>query len=71
MSDVDPDPLATPVLRVPGWYLVGSRNAPPRTWHLLSSAGAVGTVVTRCGLRGRVVPDVERMIMQCPLCLGE
>lgn len=70
MSAIEPDPVATPVLRVPGWYLVAGRGAPPKTWHLLSSSGASGTVVTRCGVRGHVVGEQERMITQCPECLA-
>ena len=70
MSEMEPQPTLNPVLRVPGWYLVAGRNSPPTSWHLLSSSGAGGTVVTRCGVRGHVVSDNERLIMQCPGCLG-
>jgi hypothetical protein len=70
MSNVDPDPTLNPVLRVPGWYLVTGQGAPPRWWHLLSSSGLGGTVVTRCGLRGHVVSEAQRLITQCPECLS-
>lgn len=56
------------VERRPGWYLVATRTLGPRFFHLLSSAGVGGTVVTRCGFRGRVVDSDVRSMVPCPEC---
>jgi hypothetical protein len=70
MTIEEPTPEPRPVPRAPGWYLVAARNAGPGWSHLLSSSGANGTVVTRCGIRGHVVPSDTRQITQCPECLA-
>lgn len=60
--------VESPVPRRPGWYLVASRTSGPRFFHLLSSAGLHGTVVTRCGVRGHVVATDVGLMMPCPEC---
>lgn len=57
----------TPVPRRAGWYLVATHRQAPRYWHEVLT-GTAGQVVTRCGLRGRTVPDTQREIMPCPDC---
>lgn len=69
MTTEEPTPTPEPVLWAPGWVLVASRTAGPTYHHRLSSASTLGTVVTCCGLRGRVVPGMSRIITQCPTCL--
>jgi hypothetical protein len=68
MAASEPDVAPEPVPKSPGWYLVASRSAGPTFWHLLASAGASGTVVTRCGVRGHVVADAARTMTCCPEC---
>lgn len=70
MTIEEPTTTPEPVLWAPGWVLVASKAQGPSWHHRLSSAATLGTVVTCCGLRGRVVPGLQRTIMQCPECLA-
>jgi hypothetical protein len=56
-----------PVPREAGWVLVASRTG-PRGHHLVKTVGALGSLVTVCGVTGRKVEDSQRQIMRCVEC---
>jgi len=60
--------VSAPVAREPGWYLIATNTAGPRSWHRLAS-GTSGTVITACGVRGRTVADASRQIVRCQACV--
>jgi len=61
------EPPVDLVVRTPGWRLVTNRSG-PRGFHLIKTVGLEGSVVTPCGLTGRVITENERMIVPCPTC---
>jgi hypothetical protein len=58
---------AVPVPREPGWVLVASRTG-PKGHHRIRTVGALGSLVTVCGVTGRKVEDSQRLIMRCVEC---
>lgn len=58
---------AVPVPRPPGWVLVATRSGPVG-FHRVKTVGVEGSVVTLCGITGRVINDHERMIVLCAAC---
>ena len=55
------------VVRRPGWHLIASRLG-IEGWHRVRTVGLHGSVVTACGITGRVVQETQRMITECLAC---
>ena len=64
---VNPADFTTTVARTPGWKLVANRHG-VQGYHLIKSVGMFSSVVTNCGLIGRVVPEEQMAITECMPC---
>lgn len=58
------------VPRPPGWVLIANRHG-PQGFHRVKAVGQLASVVTICGVVGRRISEVERMIVLCPICQAE
>ena len=56
-----------PVPRPPGWKLIAN-HVGSQGWHLVGRTNPERSVVTACGITGRVITENNRQIVCCQAC---
>lgn len=68
-ADVTPA-QGPPQARPAGWVLVGTKSG-PQGYHRVRTASQNGSLLTVCGVVGRVVPDEATTIQPCLTCQSD
>jgi len=66
-DDIETPAQGPPQARKPGWVLVGTKTG-PQGYHRVRTASQNGSLLTICGVVGRVVSDEATTIQPCTTC---